>query len=75
MEECSICRAERKIMEEREREARRREARRQVELWAMGVTGENNVDTDEAEKMMEGMEIFENGGREPGVDGGQGDRQ
>jgi hypothetical protein len=27
-------------------------ARERVEVWAMGVTGENNVDADEAEKMM-----------------------
>jgi hypothetical protein len=74
MEECSICWAERKIMEERERETRRREARERVEMWAMGVTGENNVDGDEDEKMMEGMKISENGGREPRADGGQGDR-
>lgn len=57
MEECSICRAERKKMEEREREARRREVRERVEMWAMGVTGENNVEADEAEKMAGGMRI------------------
>jgi len=69
MEECSICRAEREIMEERERETRRREARERVERWVMEVAGQNIVEADDIEKMTGDKRISDREGEEEEVEG------